>query len=222
MCSSDLGTAALLKSMENFSKDKTEYNIKVAALDYITLKPESSVKGAEVKLKYYSDKEDADKEIISEAEANGKEKDCYLNTKGKPTVIKMTVKAPEDSIASTKTREYTLTVERDGSKTAPMKSMSLYAAYEDGGSKNTRTVPEEVVSDKEVNEGAVDESYVTTVNCYAKSIEFSLKPVDPENIEKVKVGDEELNTNFLDEYEVLRSEERRVGKECRSRWSPYH
>ena len=28
---------------------------------------------------------------------------------------------------------------------------------------------------------------------------------------------------FLEEgYEVLRSEERRVGKECRSRWSPYH
>ena len=24
------------------------------------------------------------------------------------------------------------------------------------------------------------------------------------------------------EYEDLRSEERRVGKECRSRWSPYH
>ena len=24
------------------------------------------------------------------------------------------------------------------------------------------------------------------------------------------------------EYLVLRSEERRVGKECRSRWSPYH
>ena len=23
-------------------------------------------------------------------------------------------------------------------------------------------------------------------------------------------------------YAVLRSEERRVGKECRSRWSPYH
>ena len=27
----------------------------------------------------------------------------------------------------------------------------------------------------------------------------------------------------LDEWsEALRSEERRVGKECRSRWSPYH
>ena len=30
-------------------------------------------------------------------------------------------------------------------------------------------------------------------------------------------------TNFAhDDYERLRSEERRVGKECRSRWSPYH
>ena len=28
---------------------------------------------------------------------------------------------------------------------------------------------------------------------------------------------------FPDTYEVgMRSEERRVGKECRSRWSPYH
>ena len=26
----------------------------------------------------------------------------------------------------------------------------------------------------------------------------------------------------LDSGSVLRSEERRVGKECRSRWSPYH
>ena len=25
-----------------------------------------------------------------------------------------------------------------------------------------------------------------------------------------------------DFYEMFRSEERRVGKECRSRWSPYH
>ena len=26
----------------------------------------------------------------------------------------------------------------------------------------------------------------------------------------------------LDARELIRSEERRVGKECRSRWSPYH
>ena len=31
------------------------------------------------------------------------------------------------------------------------------------------------------------------------------------------------NCDKIAEYEILqRSEERRVGKECRSRWSPYH
>ena len=28
--------------------------------------------------------------------------------------------------------------------------------------------------------------------------------------------------NFLGRFAIWRSEERRVGKECRSRWSPYH
>ena len=28
--------------------------------------------------------------------------------------------------------------------------------------------------------------------------------------------------DFLQNYIEMRSEERRVGKECRSRWSPYH
>ena len=28
--------------------------------------------------------------------------------------------------------------------------------------------------------------------------------------------------DFDSEFTLLRSEERRVGKECRSRWSPYH
>ena len=38
------------------------------------------------------------------------------------------------------------------------------------------------------------------------------------NILKAKIGIDE-DTDF---YAVNRSEERRVGKECRSRWSPYH
>ena len=40
---------------------------------------------------------------------------------------------------------------------------------------------------------------------------------------------EELQAKFVDALQVVddivlknRSEERRVGKECRSRWSPYH
>ena len=36
---------------------------------------------------------------------------------------------------------------------------------------------------------------------------------EEENIEKQEK---------VTETELLRSEERRVGKECRSRWSPYH
>ena len=27
---------------------------------------------------------------------------------------------------------------------------------------------------------------------------------------------------IIHDYDITRSEERRVGKECRSRWSPYH
>ena len=39
------------------------------------------------------------------------------------------------------------------------------------------------------------------------------------------VEDKVIKNHFASEYvynKVLRSEERRVGKECRSRWSPYH
>ena len=32
----------------------------------------------------------------------------------------------------------------------------------------------------------------------------------------------DANPSYEDLFNCLRSEERRVGKECRSRWSPYH
>ena len=34
--------------------------------------------------------------------------------------------------------------------------------------------------------------------------------------------DKLTNTNHNNKVNTIRSEERRVGKECRSRWSPYH
>src|SRR3712207_8485615 len=34
------------------------------------------------------------------------------------------------------------------------------------------------------------------------------------------IADRELQTSII--HLLIRSEERRVGKECRSRWSPYH
>ena len=38
----------------------------------------------------------------------------------------------------------------------------------------------------------------------------------------VDLGDQKLSDEDLANIEKERSEERRVGKECRSRWSPYH
>ena len=35
-------------------------------------------------------------------------------------------------------------------------------------------------------------------------------------------GGKEFTQNTINKVLELRSEERRVGKECRSRWSPYH
>ena len=32
----------------------------------------------------------------------------------------------------------------------------------------------------------------------------------------------DICSGYINGYYILRSEERRVGKECRSRWSPYH
>ena len=40
------------------------------------------------------------------------------------------------------------------------------------------------------------------------------------NVVMMRLGDKALAR--LDELVEARSEERRVGKECRSRWSPYH
>ena len=44
------------------------------------------------------------------------------------------------------------------------------------------------------------------------------------NLDVVWMRDGESAFNVLDDRPVdcMRSEERRVGKECRSRWSPYH
>ena len=47
------------------------------------------------------------------------------------------------------------------------------------------------------------------------------KAVAPDTVARVNAATP-LDALSLAELELLRSEERRVGKECRSRWSPYH
>ena len=41
-------------------------------------------------------------------------------------------------------------------------------------------------------------------------------------IEKRRQGFGKVNVIYVKTFMPERSEERRVGKECRSRWSPYH
>ena len=60
-----------------------------------------------------------------------------------------------------------------------------------------------------------------------KNKEIELKNFEDEYMVKVKGGIykpsfEEMEKIVFDIEVAERSEERRVGKECRSRWSPYH
>ena len=48
------------------------------------------------------------------------------------------------------------------------------------------------------------------------------KPIVDNNMESFEKQSVELSEDILQFTEMFRSEERRVGKECRSRWSPYH
>ena len=66
---------------------------------------------------------------------------------------------------------------------------------------------------------------------FNKTIEEQLSLLDEfwkleENKSKSWSGNKDLQTRYYDFMQskdfVERSEERRVGKECRSRWSPYH
>ena len=43
-----------------------------------------------------------------------------------------------------------------------------------------------------------------------------------QNLHNNSVVKTDVAGGLNNEYPIIRSEERRVGKECRSRWSPYH
>src|SRR2546425_10823235 len=52
---------------------------------------------------------------------------------------------------------------------------------------------------------------------------FLMTKIDGRNEETAaRQIDESLRRLQTDRIDLMRSEERRVGKECRSRWSPYH
>ena len=75
------------------------------------------------------------------------------------------------------------------------------------------------------------EEYKYTDLSEAVNKQYSLAPkqefhITKEQLDQLHLGEEHFDfivfVNGKFQKAVLRSEERRVGKECRSRWSPYH
>ena len=62
-------------------------------------------------------------------------------------------------------------------------------------------------------------NYKVSLSDISKEKDF-IKILEDYNIQYKKI--EYFKDFFMYKLIVLRSEERRVGKECRSRWSPYH
>ena len=63
------------------------------------------------------------------------------------------------------------------------------------------------------------------IQCTAEEIgEIVLLPGDPGRVAMFEdlLEDYKIVSNYREYVVGTRSEERRVGKECRSRWSPYH
>ena len=75
--------------------------------------------------------------------------------------------------------------------------VEIYVANRDGRLMDVVTVSKELVN-KYPNSS---EAYVVLGNAYTSVRDFD---------------------NAISQFNKARSEERRVGKECRSRWSPYH
>ena len=60
--------------------------------------------------------------------------------------------------------------------------------------------------------------------CYKDEIDrqATVKKRQPDGTFKLEIDEDMRQYITMKLIEALRSEERRVGKECRSRWSPYH
>ena len=71
----------------------------------------------------------------------------------------------------------------------------------------------------------IDKNYAETeitINCAVMSDEMEKVIASLRTLDFKLTGTKDGQTHILDASQILRSEERRVGKECRSRWSPYH
>ena len=73
-------------------------------------------------------------------------------------------------------------------------------------------------------EGEISEDYANKMHIEQDVVDFEMGDTDAKSGPDSIVGNGDDTDIAVDIAEELthRSEERRVGKECRSRWSPYH
>ena len=82
--------------------------------------------------------------------------------------------------------------------------------------------PKKQASSTEISEdGTVQIQYGTTMKT-VKASEADADFIPEVPIVTHEIGQYETYPNYKEIEKYTRSEERRVGKECRSRWSPYH
>ena len=62
---------------------------------------------------------------------------------------------------------------------------------------------------------------IAEINSFGGELKQYEVVIDPDRLRAMGVSVSDIFT-ALEQNNLLRSEERRVGKECRSRWSPYH
>ena len=62
--------------------------------------------------------------------------------------------------------------------------------------------------------------YTDRLNPQVAEVEIGVRNLRKITIYPLSIADQLSTTDLVSE--AIRSEERRVGKECRSRWSPYH
>ena len=103
---------------------------------------------------------------------------------------------------------------------------SLQAKIEEGLKKDgmeISDIPTHITPKKDINDGKVLTLDWGGTNFRAAIVEFKGgKPFIIESKKKPLSAKETAGFKQVDLFNEMRSEERRVGKECRSRWSPYH
>lgn len=182
------GAASIKAPMEAFNPDTAAYTMTVGALDSITLAPSAFVGEAKVTVTRHSSTANANKGTTADSTvAAGKTAVCYLRTDGTPTVITVTVTAPEGSTQEVTTRRYTLTVTRTNEEHT-LKAIAVSAKSTDEGGKNGRAVPPEEILTPTLDKGGLADRYTCYVNHYCTSVQIKPTAVKASDIKEIRVN----------------------------------